>query len=261
MNDDTAARSLQGIPIRQTIPLTGMKRMIADHMLACHQQVPAVSVLADFEVGELLKSLSSRRPAGGSDVRPTLTHMAIKLVADALRKFPLLNATIEDGAIRVLDEVNIGMAVALPDGNLVVPVIRNADRKTLDEIAHDANRLATSAATGKLTLDDVRGGTFTLTNVGMVRGTLWQTPLVNLPQCAILALGRARDCPVVRGGQLAVGKCMGASLSFDHRIVNGFPASQFMEHLAECFGNRPVENSSIPDLPSGNAVAGDIPHM
>lgn len=89
----------------------------------------------------------------------------------------------------------------------------------------------------------------------MVNGTLWQTPLVNLPQCAILALGRARDCPVVRDGQLAVGKCMGASLSFDHRIVNGFPASQFMGHLAESFGNGPVENRPIPDLPSGNAVA------
>lgn len=235
MTNTTPQHNKQGIRVRESIPLTGVKRMIADHMLACHQQVPAVSVLADFEVDALARMLSEGSLSGGSDVRVTFTHVAIKLVARALRRFPLLNATIEDGVVKFLDEVNIGVATALPDGNLVVPVVRNADRKPLIEIAREAGRLAAAAASGKLALDDVRGGTFTLTNVGMVRGTLWQTPLVNLPQCAILALGRVRDCPVVRDGELAVGKAMGASLSFDHRIVNGFPASQFMEFLGESF--------------------------
>lgn len=234
-SEETARVSAQGVRIRQTVPLAGMKRKIADHMLACHQQVPAVSVLADFEVDALARLLAEGSLSTGSDVRVTLTHVAIRLVAGALGRFPLLNATIEDGAVRVFDEVNIGVATALPDGNLVVPVVRNADRKTLVEIARDASRLAAAAAGGRLALDDVRGGTFTLTNVGMVRGTLWQTPLVNLPQCAILALGRVRDAPVVRDGQLAVGKAMGASLSFDHRIVSGFPASQFMDLLGERF--------------------------
>ena len=135
----------QGIPVRESIPLAGMKRVIADHMLACHQQVPAVSVLADFEVDTLAQVLAEGSLSAGSGVKVTLTHVAIKLVAGALGRFPLLNATIEDGAVKVLDEVNIGVATALPDGNLVVPVVRNADRKTLIEIASDTSRLAAAA--------------------------------------------------------------------------------------------------------------------
>lgn len=233
MSDDMALVSKQGIKVSKAIPLTGMRRAIAEHMRACHEQVPAVSVFADFEMDALSRMKSEGRLPTRDGESVTLTHVVIKLVAQALRQFPLLNATLEDGTIKLLDEVNIGMAVALPDGDLVVPVIRHADTLPLLGIAREARRLAAAASAGKLGLADVRGGTFTVTNVGTVKGTLWQTPLVNLPQCAILALGRIRECPVVRDGQLAVGTAMGASLSFDHRIVNGFPASQFMELLAE----------------------------
>lgn len=233
MSGDTRPVSKQGVRVKEAFPLTGMKRAIAEHMRACHEQVPAVTVFADF-VMDALTELKSRGGLPTRDgVKVTLTHVVIRLVAEALRKFPLLNATLEDGTIKTLDEINIGMATTLPDGNLVVPVVRHADTLSLIEIAQEAGRLSVLAAAGRLALGDVRGGTFTLTNVGMVKGTLWQTPLVNHPQCAILALGRIRQCPVVRDGQLAVGNAMGASLSFDHRIVNGFPASQFMEYLAE----------------------------
>lgn len=234
---DLAPVSRQGVKIKEVIQLAGMRRAIADHMRACHDEVPAVTVFSDFEMDTLLNMRSEGRLPGQEAESVTLTHVVIKLVAGALRQFPLLNATLEDGEIKVLDEVNIGMAAALPDGNLVVPVIRNADTLPLVEIAREARRLAAAATVGRLGLDDVRGGTFTVTNVGMVKGTLWQTPLVNRPQCAILALGRIRQCPVVRDGHLAVGNAMGASLSFDHRIVNGFPASRFMEFLAESFNN------------------------
>lgn len=224
--------SRQGIPVSEVFPLTGMKRAIADHMLACHTQVPAVSVFADFNVDALMAAKAAGR-FDAEGVKVTLTHVVIKLVAETLRRFPLLNATVEDGEIKVLDQVNIGMAAALPDGNLIVPVVRNADRLSLAEIAQEAARLGRLASEGKLGLGDIRGGTFTVTNVGMVRGTLWQTPLVNMPQAGILALGRIRQAPVVRNGALAVGNLMGASLSFDHRIINGFPASQFMEALGD----------------------------
>lgn len=225
--------SRHGIPVSGVLPLTGMRRAVADHMLDCHQHVPAVSVFADFDVGALVRAKAEGRLPAEDGVKTTLTHVVIKLVADTLRKFPLLNATIEDGAVKLLDEVNIGMAAAMPDGNLIVPVIRNADKASLMGIAREATSLARAAAEGRLGLAHVRGGTFTVTNVGMVRGTLWQTPLVNLPQAGILALGRVREAPVVKGGQLAVGHLMGASLSFDHRIINGFPASQFMESLGD----------------------------
>ncbi|PWJ84581.1 2-oxoacid dehydrogenase/acyltransferase catalytic subunit [Pseudaminobacter salicylatoxidans] len=233
---DGRALSRQGIPVSKSVPLTGMKKAIAEHMSNCHQQVASVSVFADFNVDALIAARNQGR-FEVEGVKVTLTHVLIRLVADTLRKFPLLNASIEDGAIQVLDDINIGMAAALPDGNLIVPVIRNADRLSIGEIAVEARRLAGLAADGKLGLADIRGGTFTLTNVGMVRGTLWQTPLVNLPQAGILALGRIREAPVVRNGQLAVGSLMGASLSFDHRIINGFPASQFMEALGDAIDN------------------------
>lgn len=217
--------------MRQAIPFVAMKKMIGDHLLLSYQQVPAVSVLADLDVDQVL-ALRKARFANAS-CKVTLTHILLKAVAEALKAFPLLNATLADGEILVLDEINIGMAVALADGNLIVPVIRNADRQSVIEIAQRSNELAEIALKGKLGLDDVRGGTFTLSNVGSVPGTLWQTPLINPPQSGTLAFGRARAAPVVRDGEIAVGQVMGASLTFDHRVISGLPASEFIAHLAE----------------------------
>lgn len=224
----------QGIKIRETIPLVAMKRMIADHMVTSHQQIPSITILADIDMDACLaykaEVLDKRADADAPKI--SLTHLVIKALALALRQFPLLNATLANGGIDILDEINIGMAVALPNGDLIVPVIRNADHLRVYEIAETATRLARDAANGKLKLTDVRGGTFTLSNVGGVSGSIWQTPLVNHPQCAILSLSRARQAPVVRDGQLAVGWLMGASLSFDHRIISGLPATEFMAYLA-----------------------------
>jgi pyruvate dehydrogenase E2 component (dihydrolipoamide acetyltransferase) len=234
MTDTQPRMTAQGVKIRETIPLVAMKRMIADHMMVSHQQIPSVTILADFDVGSCL-GFKSRLPEADPDgAKITLTHLVIRALALALRRFPLLNATLADGEIQVLDDINIGMAVALPDGNLIVPVIRNADTLSVSRIATMAAHLAAKAAAGKLGLGDVRGGTFTLSNAGGVSGSLWQTPIINHPQCAILSLSRARQAPVVRDGQLAVGWLMGASLSFDHRIVSGLPASEFIEFLAAC---------------------------
>lgn len=235
MTTQTGLKSKQGVRIRETIPLVAMKRAVADHMMTSHQQVPSVSVFADIDVDALAALKTARLDALSAETgtKITFTHVVIKAVAMTLRRFPLLNATIADGEIQVLDEINIGMAVALPDGNLVVPVIRDVDTLSVVALANEANRLALNAVAGKMALADVRGGTFTLSNVGSVPGTLWQTPLVNHPQCGILALGRMRDAAVVRDGRLAIGKLMGASLSFDHRIISGLPASEFMAVLSE----------------------------
>jgi len=235
MTGEAVLKSRQGVRIRETVPLTGMKRAVADHMVTSHQQVPAVSVFADLEMDALLAFKKDKLDpvAAGAGVKLTLTPLVIKAVAMALGRFPLLNATIGEGEIQLLDEINIGMAVALPDGNLIVPVIRDVGTMTLLDIARESNRLAAAAVAGKISLNDVRGGTFTISNVGAVPGTLWQTPLVNHPQSGILALGRVRDAAVVRDGQLAVGKLMGASLSFDHRVISGLPASEFTAFLAE----------------------------
>ena len=228
---ETIRRSKQGVAVRQAIPFVAMKKMIGDHLLLSHQQVPAVSVFADLDVDQVIALRKAR--FADAPCKVTLTHILLKAIAEALKDFPLLNATLADGEILVLDEINIGMAVALADGNLIVPVIRNADRLSVTGIAERSNELAEIALKGKLGLDDVRGGTFTLSNVGSVPGTLWQTPLINPPQSGTLALGRARAAAVVRDGQIVVGQVMGASLTFDHRVISGLPASEFMAHLAE----------------------------
>lgn len=228
---ETIRRSKQGVAVRRAIPFVAMKKMIADHLLASHQQVPAVSVFADLDVDQVLAFRTSRFADGPHKV--TLTHILLKAVAEALKAYPLLNATLSDAEILVLDEINIGMAVALADGNLIVPVIRNVDRLDVSEIARRSNELAQMAFKGKLGLDDVRGGTFTLSNVGSVPGTLWQTPLINPPQSGTLALGRVRQAAVVRDNEIVIGQVMGASLTFDHRVISGLPASEFMAQLAE----------------------------
>lgn len=228
---ETMRRSKQGVAIREAIPFVAMKKMIGDHLLASHQQVPAVSVFADLDVDQVMALRKSRFAEAAQKV--TLTHILLKAVAEALTAYPLLNATLSDGEILVLDEINIGVAVALPDGNLIVPVIRDVGRLSVAGIAQRSNELAQIALKGRLDLDDVRGGTFTLSNVGSVPGTLWQTPLINPPQSGTLALGRVRQAAVVRDDEIVIGQVMGASLTFDHRVISGLPASEFMAHLAE----------------------------
>ena len=148
-------------------------------------------------------------------------HVTLKALAQALQQHRFLNATLAANEIQLLEEINIGVAVALSDGNLVVPVIRAADQKSITDIAAEARLLADQARNGKLRLSDVRGATFTLTNVGMIADSRWQTPLVPTSQCAILATGAIREAPVVRNGAIVVGRVMSASLTFDHRIVSG----------------------------------------
>lgn len=232
---DTIRKSKQGVVVRQAIPFVAMKKMIGDHLLLSHQQVPAVSIFADLDVDEVLAWRKKRFAETLPKV--TLTHILLKAVAEALKACPLLNATLSDGEILVLDEINIGLAVALADGNLIVPVIRGVDRLSVVEIAARSGDLAEAALKGKLGLEDVRGGTFTLSNVGSVPGTLWQTPLINPPQSGTLALGRVRQAAVVRESAIVVGEIMGASLTFDHRVISGLPASEFMAHLAELLRN------------------------
>jgi pyruvate dehydrogenase E2 component (dihydrolipoamide acetyltransferase) len=150
-------------------------------------------------------------------------HVTLKALAQALQQHRFLNATLAANEIQLLEEINIGVAVALSDGNLVVPVIRAADQKS------EARLLADQARNGKLRLSDVRGATFTLTNVGTIADSRWQTPLVPTSQCAILATGAIREAPVVRNGAIVVGRVMSASLTFDHRIVSGVPAALFLK--------------------------------
>lgn len=232
-----AIRTDRGIPVREVIPLKGMRRMAADHLAKSHAEVAAVTTLGEVDVTELvaLRDRLLAEPERTGGVRITYTPLLVKALAQALSRHPLLNAALAEDApeIRVYAEVNVGVAVALPDGNLIVPVVHQADRKTLAEVASRVADVTERARTGALKPEDVRRGTFTLSNVGMVRGVGWSTPIVHLPQAAILGTGRIEPKPVVRDGAIAIRSILPISLTWDHRIVNGVPVGQFLETLTD----------------------------
>ena len=211
--------------------------MAAEHLAKSHAQVAAVTSLGEVDVTDLvaLRQRLATEPERTGGVRLTYTPLLVKALAQALTQHPSLNAALaeEVSEIRVYAEVNIGVAVALPDGNLIVPVVHQADRKTLADVAMRVADLTDRARKGALTPEDVRRGTFTLSNVGMVRGVGWSTPLVPLPQAAILGTGRIESKPVVRNGAIVIRAMLPISLTWDHRIVNGVPVGQFLEAFTD----------------------------
>jgi pyruvate dehydrogenase E2 component (dihydrolipoamide acetyltransferase) len=231
--------STAGVAVRETLSVTGARRVLAEHMVRCHTVVPAVTILEEWSVDPLVRfraKYNEAQSATGGE-RVSYTHLLIKAIAIALKEHPLLNSTITDTEIQLLEGINIGVATALEDGALIVPVLQNANQKDLSSIATQMRDLTTRAARGALRPADVRGGTFTLTNIGGASDARWQTPLVNAPQCAIMAVGTVRQAPVVCDGALAIGWLMCVSLSFDHRIVSGKPAAGFLRTVAEICGN------------------------
>lgn len=219
------------IAVRRVAPLPAMQRMAAAHLSRSHLDTAPVTLLGEVEADALM-ALRERLNAGRTKAgRCSVTHLVLKAVAQALVAHPALNTGLIDGQLHEWSEINIGVALALPDGNLIVPVIRQADTKPLAQIATELADFKARGRTGKLQLADVRGGTFTLTNAGMIPSARWTTPIIHLPQCAILGLGAIRPAPVVRDGAVAVGHVLPTSLTFDHRLVNGYPASAFIDTL------------------------------
>jgi pyruvate dehydrogenase E2 component (dihydrolipoamide acetyltransferase) len=228
--------SAQGVPIAQTIPLKGVRKMIADHMLRSHLNCAELTAMTEMNVTRLveLRQELGARFEEQEGVRITYTSLFIKAVAQALIDYPLLNATVEDGNIHILGEINVAVAVTLPDGSLVVPVIHHADEKSLIEVARELEQLVTKARAGKLALTDVKGGTFTVSNVGMY-GTDCATPIINEPQTAIIGLGRMVEKPAILDGKIVPQWMMWASLTVDHRVVHGVDATRFNQKLSELF--------------------------
>jgi len=164
-------------------------------------------------------------------IQVSYTAMLVKAVAKALAKHPIINSTLEKEQIRVFADINIGVAVATESG-LIVPVIRNADRKSLEEIASMLKELAEKAKQSKLAKEELTGGTFTITNLGMFGVDVF-TPIINPPETAILGVGRVVEKPVVVEGQIVVRPVMQLSLTFDHRVVDGAPAAQFLQEVKQ----------------------------
>ena len=163
------------------------------------------------------------------------TDMLVKAAAGTLAEYPIMNSTLRDDQIKILGDLNIGVAVATERG-LVVPVVRNADKKSLTEVSSTLKQLIERARKGKLAKEDITGGTFTITNLGMFEVDVF-TPIINPPETAILGAGRIAERPVVIGGKIAVRPIMHLSLSFDHRIVDGVPAAQFLQKVKQILEN------------------------
>jgi pyruvate/2-oxoglutarate dehydrogenase complex dihydrolipoamide acyltransferase (E2) component len=192
-------------------PLRGVRRLIAEHMARAHKEVPAVTWVEECDFG-------------GLDLK-LLLPTVLKACAEALKEFTELNARLEGDEIVYLDRYDFGVAVQTGDG-LVVPVVRGCDTASIDELAAEVARLAEGARAGALKPEELRGSTFTVTSAGKLAG-LFQTPIVNHPEVAILSIGRITQRPVVREGGLAIAQIGYVSLTFDHRVVDGTRAAEF----------------------------------
>jgi pyruvate/2-oxoglutarate dehydrogenase complex dihydrolipoamide acyltransferase (E2) component len=211
-----AVEAAEGV---QVIPLAGLRRRIAERVSLSRRTAADVTTVADVDMSQVA---ALRKVSGCS-----YTAYVVWATARALREFPILNASFDGDRILVKRDIHIGVAVALEQG-LVVPVIRSADRKSVEEISREMNELAAHARDGQLTPDDLKGSTFTVTNSGAF-GSLFFTPIINQPEVAILGMGKVADTPVVRNGEIVIRKVMYLCLSYDHRVVDGAPAVQFLQ--------------------------------
>ncbi|HXH09062.1 MAG TPA: 2-oxo acid dehydrogenase subunit E2 [Alphaproteobacteria bacterium] len=209
----------------QTVPLRGMRQTIAARMLQSLQSMAQVTLTTEADVTDAMRlrqGLARQWKDGG--LSPL--HLVIKATARALKEHPRMNAIQKAQEIELVPEIHIGVAVSLPEG-LIVPTLRQADAKPLAQIAREAQDLANRAREGKATYDEVTGGTFTITNLGPYEIDAF-TPIINPPQVGILGVGRVVEKPVVYEGEIAKRSMMFLSLTFDHRVIDGAPAAEFL---------------------------------
>ncbi len=224
----------QGRKVKQTIPVKGMRRVIAERMVGSLSNSAQLSFLGKFDATELIqfrKALLNREKAIGVSV--TYTEILVYVIARALKDHPDINVSLIENEIKVWEDINIGVAVALGKEGLLVPVVKQADKKSLLEISQEVKSLVEKAREGKILPDEVTGGTFTLTSIGAIGVSDYQTPVINQPESAILGTGPIRDEAVVKNGQIVIAPMMPYSLTIDHRVINGFGAEQFLAGLKE----------------------------
>ncbi len=213
----------------QVVKMAGVRAIIAERMAASAHTTAAVTLQSVVDATELVALRTKLKEATEKELGFAIGYndLLAFIVARCLVEFPYMNVRLEPEGIRYLTEVNIGLAVDSERG-LLVPVIRQANQKTLRQLATEFRELVARAREGKSLPDDLTGGTFTITNLGMF-GTDMFTPIINLPECAILGVGRIRPEPAVVDGQIVIRQRMWLSLTFDHRLVDGAPAARFLQ--------------------------------
>jgi pyruvate dehydrogenase E2 component (dihydrolipoamide acetyltransferase) len=226
-------------PVAESVPLTGMRRIIAERMAASHTATARVTLVTEADATALVEAREQLKASVTEEwgFAPGYNDLLGLVVARALGEFPYMNARLSaDGtAIERLPGVNLGLAVDTERG-LLVPVIRDADRKGLRAIASEFRALVERARLGRSLPDDLSGGTFTITNLGMYDVDAF-TPIINLPEAAILGVGRIQPKAVVREGQIVARQMWTLSLTFDHRLVDGAPAARFLQRIKQLVEN------------------------
>jgi 2-oxoglutarate dehydrogenase E2 component (dihydrolipoamide succinyltransferase) len=221
----------------EIIEMDRMRKLIAEHMVRSKHTSPHVTSFAEADVTNMVKwrDQIKKEFEKREGEKITFTPLFIEALVRCIKKYPLLNSSLEGDKIILKRDINVGMATALPSGNLIVPVIRNADMLNLVGLTRQVNHLANAARQNKLKPDDTQNGTITLTNVGSF-GSLAGTPIINQPQVAILAVGAIKKRPVVietpHGDTIAIRHMMYLSMSYDHRIVDGALGSTFLSAVA-----------------------------
>ncbi|MEZ5041445.1 MAG: dihydrolipoamide acetyltransferase family protein [Saprospiraceae bacterium] len=222
----------------EIVEMDRMRKLIAEHMVMSKHTSPHVTSFVEVDVTEIVqwrdKVKDSFQQKYGEKI--TFTPIFMEAVVKAIRDFPMINISVEGNHIIYKKDINVGMATALPSGNLIVPVIKNADQYNLMGLSKQVNDLAKRARTNQLKPQEIQGGTFTLTNVGTF-GNVMGTPIINQPQVAILAVGAIRKKPAVvetaYGDLIAVRQMMFLSLSYDHRVVDGFLGGSFLRRIGD----------------------------
>lgn len=225
-----------------------MQQMIADHMVYSKHTSPHVTAYVEADLTTMVNWRNANKVPFQEKYgeKLTFTPLFVEAVAKAIHEFPMINVTVDGASIIVKEDINIGMATALPNGNLIVPVVKNADQKNLEELANEVNKLAAKARDNNLNSDDIKGGTFTISNVGTF-GSLMGTPIINQPEVAILATGiikkRTEVITTVTGDEIAIRSMMYLSLSFDHRVVNGYLGGSFLRRVADNLENFKIDRT------------------
>jgi pyruvate dehydrogenase E2 component (dihydrolipoamide acetyltransferase)/2-oxoglutarate dehydrogenase E2 component (dihydrolipoamide succinyltransferase) len=224
--------------VKSTIPVKGIRKAIAEHMhssLLVSAQIPIMGEIDTTEMMKLRETMLGQAEVIGT--RITYTDIFAFALAKLLRDNPRINSSLIDNEIKLWDDINIGIAVALEDG-LIVPVIKEADKKSLVEISQARATLVEKARAGKLVPDEVTGGTFTITNLGaIVGGYIFAPPIINQPESAILGIGGITERAVVREGQIVVRPMMTYFFTYDHRVIDGAVAAKFMNTVNQVMEN------------------------
>jgi pyruvate dehydrogenase E2 component (dihydrolipoamide acetyltransferase) len=217
--------------VLEQIQLTGIRKTIFERMAASAQETSRVTLFMEVDATRLVQYRDDLRLKVNLEwgFEPGYNDLIAKIVASSLREFPYMNARLGSNAIEIIKPINIGMAVDT-DRGLVVPVIRDADKKSIQEFGTVFRKLAERAHSGRLLPEDVSGGTFTITNLGMFDVDAF-TPIINLPEIAILAVGRIKPTPRVVDNEICVRHILILCLSFDHRVVDGAPAARFLQSV------------------------------